>query len=351
MHVLKDLPSPERVRFDSPLTGEAGSAMSGGAMRPQAVEERETKEQDRAVREVWRDRLLEAMAEVVAERGLRGASVTAVASRASVSRSHFGELFGSLDDCFLALLEQVLGRATTLIDEAFERESCWSDGVLAGLEALLVFLDAESVSARACLVETVAGTPSALESRAHMLKRLGARVDGARQQLSMERQPPATMSEATIASVLGMLRRRLLSGEAPPFVSLLGELAEVVVAPYLGPTAAIKASRIGSARAQVRLRQRSVLPVAAGVEIPKMLCHASAHRMRACLRYLAEQPDASNRTIAVAVGISHPGQTSMLLARLYDAGLLFKKCGGAGRPNAWSLSPCGVEVTRALHLC
>jgi AcrR family transcriptional regulator len=335
-----------RNEFDSPPTGMAGSAMSGGATRTHAVEE-----QYDPVREVRRVRLLEAMAEVVAERGLRGASVTAVASRASVSRFHFGELFGSLDDCFLALLDRMLGRATTLIDEAFERESCWSDGVLAGLEALLVFLDAESVSARACLVETVAGTPPALESRAHMLKRLGALVDSARHQLSVERQPPAAMSEATIASVLGMLRRRLLSGEAPPFVSLLGELAEVVVAPYLGPTAAMKAARMGSERAQVSLRQRSALPVAAGVEIPKMLCHASAHRMRACLRYLAEHPDASNRTIAVDVGISHPGQTSMLLARLYDAGLLVKKCGGAGRPNAWSLSPCGAEVTRALHLC
>lgn len=260
------------------------------------------------------------------------------------------EQFGDLDDCFLALLDWMLGRGTALAAEAFDRDSPWDDGVLAGLEALLVFLDSEPVCARACLLESMTGLSSGFQSRAQTLGRLGQLVDGAaRQQLSLERQPTATMPEAMTASVLGILRRRLLSGEVPPFVGLLGQLAEVVVAPYLGPAAAARVASRGHDRALALLKEHSLRPERAGVEVPSMLRHASAHRMRECVRYLAENPEASNQAVAAGIGISHSGQVSMLLARLYDAGLLVKECGGPGRPNAWCLSPYGAEVARALY--
>lgn len=301
------------------------------------------------VAQMQRARVLRAIAEVVVERGLHGASVTAVTRRASVSRAVFTELFGSLDGCFLVLLDWLLGRAIELTGEAFARESSWCDGVLAGIEALLVFLDSEPVAARACLLESVAVTPSLLASRADTLGRLGLLVDLAREELSVERQPPAAMAEATVVTVLGMLRRRLLSGEAPPFIGLLGQLAEVIVAPYLGPHVAAQAASRGQERARVLLAERSASPVASRVEAPGMVRHAAAHRMRACLRYVGEHPGASNQAVAAAIGTRHAGQTSVLLARLHDAGLLVKKRGAPGCPNAWSLSAYGVAVTRALR--
>ena len=284
----------------------------------------------------------------MAERGLRGASAAQVARQAGVSRVALAEQFGDLDGCFLALLDWMLGRGTASAAEAFDRESSWDAGVLAGLEALLVFLDSEPVRARACLLESMTGLSSGFQSRAQTLGRLGRLVDrAARQQLSLERQPTATMPEAMTASVLGILRRRLLGGEVPPFVGLLGQLAEVVVGPYLGPAAAAQAASRGRDRALALLKEHSARPGHhAGVEVPSILRHASAHRMRECVRYLAENPEASNQAVAAGIGISHSGQVSMLLARLHDAGLLVKDCGGAGRPNAWCLSPYGAEVSR-----
>ena len=38
-----------------------------------------------------------------------------------------------------------------------------------------------------------------------------------------------------------------------------------------------------------------------------------------------------------------------MLARLNEAGLLVKQCGGAGRPNSWSLSPRGEAIAEALR--
>lgn len=292
-------------------------------------------------------RVLHAMAEVVAENGLRRASVSAVALRAALPRSVFAELFDSIDACFLAMLDWVLEHATAAVCDAFEAESRWHDGALAGLGALLVFLDSEPVMARASLLEAVAASPDTLKRRAHLFQRLHELVDGARLLLSLERQPPATTAEATVASILGILRRRLLSGKAPPFVPLLGSLAETVVAPYFGPAAAAEAARRGDERALV-LMCESVDGCGTPVEIPTMLRHASAHRMRACLLHLARCPGASNKAVAAEIGIAHLGQASTLLARLHDAGLLVKQPGGAGRPNAWSLSPYGAEVAQAL---
>lgn len=320
--------------------------MSDESLIPPSSRERRRSE----VIESQRARVLEATAQVVAERRLQGASAAQVAKRAGVSRAALTRHFGDLDGCFLVLLDWMLERGVAVVTDAFERESSWDDGVLSGLEALLVFLDLEPVCARACLLGSMTGLPSGFQSRTQKLGQLGRLVDApARRRLALERQPPATMPEAMVASVLGILRRRLLSGEAPPFVALLGQLTEIVVAPYFGPGAAAQAASRAHDRAVMLLEERSARPARTDVEVPSMLRHASSHRLRSCLQYLAGNPDASNQAVAAGIGISHSGQVSMLLARLYNAGLLVKDFGGAGRPNSWCLSPYGVEVAQALH--
>jgi AcrR family transcriptional regulator len=294
-------------------------------------------------------RLLEAVAEVVAERGLRRATAAEVARRASVSRTAFAQHFDDVDSCFLALLDWMLERGVATTADAFQDEPSWDDAVVAGLEALLVFLDSEPICARACFLESMTGLPSGFQSRAERLGQLGRLVDAtARQQLALERQPPATMPEAVVASVVGILRRRLLSGEAPPFVGLLDQLTEVVVAPYLGPSAARQAAGKAGKRAQLLLEKRAAARACEEFELPPMLRHASSHRLRSCLQYVADHPNASNQAIGENIGVSHSGQLSMLLARLHDAGVLDKNCGSPGRPNAWRLSPYGDEVARSL---
>ena len=302
------------------------------------------------VLENQRARLLEAMACVAAEQGLRGATAVQVAKRAGVSRGALVQHFADIDDCFLALLDWLLERSTALAADAFKRELAWDDGVLAGLEALLVFLDSEPISARACLLESMTGLSAGFHSRAMRLEQLGQLVDSAaRRQLALERQPPAPMSEVIVASVLGLLRKRLLAGEAPPFAALLGQLTEVVVAPYFGPSAAARAARRGHERAQVLLEERPAMQSPQEIEVPGMLRHASSHRLRSCLRYLADNPRASNQDVAEGIGVSHAGQVSMLLSRLFDSDLLVKDCGGAGHPNSWRLSRYGAEVAQVLH--
>lgn len=288
------------------------------------------------------------MSQVVAERGLRGTSVKLVTGRAGISSSSFRAVFASLDDCFLALLEQVMTRSTALMVEAFEREPVWQDGVLAALEALLVFLDAEPASARICLVESLAGPPAALQLRASLLEPFSPLIDRGRGAVSADRQPSAMAAGYAVASVSGILHAQLVAGSAPPFISLLGELAGMVVTPYLGVAAAGREIERGNLRAGELLQQAPARPSQERVSIPKEVRHARADRLRLCLAYIAENPGVSNQAIASGIDLSHLGQTSKALSRLNKVGLLRKQPGGAGLPNAWWLTPHGEQVVRAL---
>ncbi len=295
-----------------------------------------------------RRRLLDAMAQMAAAEGVRRVTVGGVCARAGVSPSVLRELFGGLEGCFLVLLERVMDRSMTLVIEAFEAEGSWQEGVLAGLEALLVFLDSEPALARVCLVESLAGPPQAAELRARLFASLKPLLDRGRERLAPERQPLQLAATATIALVAGVLQEQLVQGEEPAFIGLLGELAGMVVAQYLGVSEAKSQRERGNARAEVLAQQLSLRPIEAPVQIPKEIRHARAQRRRLCLAYLAENPGASNQAIAVGIELSHLGQLSTALSRLDRLGLLVKQAGGAGRPNAWWLSPYGRQVAQAL---
>lgn len=133
----------------------------------------------------------------------------------------------------------------------------------------------------------------------------------------------------------------------PVFIGLLGELAGLVVAQYLGVLEARVQIGRGKARAEVLARELSARPLEAPVQIPKEIRHARAQRRRLCLAYLADNPGASNQAIAVGIELSHLGQLSTALARLDRIGLLVKQPGGAGRPNAWWLSSYGEQHARS----
>jgi hypothetical protein len=200
-----------------------------------------------------------------------------------------------------------------------------------------------------CLIEALAGPPVALEQRVQLLEPLTTLLDSAREMLPTDKQPPEATADAVIALVAGVLHKRLVTGQAPPFINLLGELSALVVALYLGLIEAGEATRLGDERSNVIASERATRPPDLRATVPRQLLHANASRARTCLLYVAEHPESSNKKIAAGIGISHAGQMSGLLARLESFQVLTKHPGGAGRPNAWTLSSHGEKVLRALN--
>lgn len=92
-------------------------------------------------------------------------------------------------------------------------------------------------------------------------------------------------------------------------------------------------------------RQGASNPFAA---LPGPLNDRRAKNMRVCIRFLATNPGASNRQIATALA-KHEGQICKMLDRLLQKGLLDKHVRGAGKTNAWTLSPAGETAATALE--
>jgi DNA-binding MarR family transcriptional regulator len=76
---------------------------------------------------------------------------------------------------------------------------------------------------------------------------------------------------------------------------------------------------------------------------------ALAPRRYEALMFLASGSASSNREIAAAIGISDEAQTSRLLARMEDLGLIHNRNPyNHGAPNAWQLTADGRRLAEAL---
>ena len=113
-----------------------------------------------------RARMLRAMAEVVTERGYVDTPVAAVIERAGVSRETFYQQFGSKQDCFVAALEEAIGRLaeslTTVLDQTGGNPIERYDALLRGY---LATVSAQPATARLFLIETYAAGPDAMRRR------------------------------------------------------------------------------------------------------------------------------------------------------------------------------------------
>lgn len=132
-----------------------------------------------------RGRLLEAMAQCIAEQGYAATTVAQVIARAGVSRKTFYEHFADKRACFLAawdvgtdiLLEQVLA--------AGEQADGWRARLRAGADAFVEVLAAEPDFARSFLIEVLSVGEDALARRAETVERFaGALAETHRQGLA-----------------------------------------------------------------------------------------------------------------------------------------------------------------------
>jgi AcrR family transcriptional regulator len=304
------------------------------------------------VSEIQRMRILAAMTEVASERGTGSVTVAHVVTRAGVSRRTFYDLFSDREECFLAAFEEAIGRVSAMVIEAYEREANWRERIRAGLWALLVFLDEEPATARLCVVESLAAGPRVLERRAVVLRALVRAIDEGRsatqgRSATPRKTPllPPLTAEGVVGAVLSVIHTRLSESRAKPLTGLLGELMGVIVMPYLGQAAAQKELRKPAPQIKTKTRHAHRDPLD-GLEM------RITYRTVRVLMVIAEHPDASNRQIASAAGISDQGQVSKLLARLEHLGLIENRGVGPikGAPNAWQLTPRGRHVEQAIRV-
>lgn len=185
--------------------------------------------------ESQRNRIHQAMIEVVSERGYPETRVVDVIGVAGVSRKTFYELFDSKEDCFLAaydgLLENLLGDATNGYES--RQGEPWAERIEAALEALLEHLSQHPDEARFAIVEVLAAGPKALARRDAALRQFTGFLEAGRAETSIEL--PGITSISIAGGINELLYSEILHGAASRLPSRLPDLMFWVTMPFLGP--------------------------------------------------------------------------------------------------------------------
>jgi AcrR family transcriptional regulator len=113
-------------------------------------------------REDPRQRILDAMTTVVAEKGYAAATITDLASAAAVSLTTFYDRFDSKQTAFLAALDDAVLGMLELALPAYREAEDWPHGVRDALERLLAHLTHEPTTAQFVAEAVWAGGPAAL---------------------------------------------------------------------------------------------------------------------------------------------------------------------------------------------
>jgi AcrR family transcriptional regulator len=190
------------------------------------------------VHEVQRGRLLDALAEVIAEEGYLDTTVHKILKRAGISRRTFYEIFADKEDCFLVAYQEAADHVIVLVQRACRLGGTPEIRIENSLRAMLEFAEREPHVARMCIVEVMAAGAKARQRRAKTMERLTGLVAGALAERCDSREEALLRARVLTGGVHEMVYDSLTRGE----VDGISELAGEVVASHLAPPEALHES-------------------------------------------------------------------------------------------------------------
>jgi AcrR family transcriptional regulator len=191
---------------------------------------------------VWasqQERLLEAMAWAVADKGYGRVAVADVIERAGVSRKTFYEHFLNKEACFLAAydagVDVLLGNVEAEIRAAAPD---WLAGAVAGTRCYLETLAANPGFARTYLIEVLAAGPDALERRGRVMGRFAQMLAGvqqaARADLPDLPDPGPHVYAGCVGAINELVIERMLQDGAGGLADLLPAVLEIELTLLVG---------------------------------------------------------------------------------------------------------------------
>jgi len=301
----------------------------------------------RQVAEIQRARILAAAVDTVEEVGYGAMTVATVLERARISRKTFYEIFANRDECFGAVIEEIIARAYSVASAAYEAEDGWLAATRSAVSSLLCLIDEEPALARTWFVDALAGPPAVHERKAQVSAMLATARDGGCAIASAKAQVSPITAEATVGAITHIIYTRLVNGRQEPFAELLGPCMYLIALPYLGVARANAELRRAARRRQTRRPVKARHRARSLRDVNLRLTYRTVR----VLGVISEQPGISNRGVAEESGIKDQGQVSKLLSRLERLNFVENHGLGQGRgaANAWYITARGGEVVRATN--
>ena len=156
-----------------------------------------------------RDRILAAMAEVIAKRGYQGTTVEHIVKRAGVARATFYENFENREDCLLAGFAAAAAEARRRILAATATEEDWPEKVRVGIAAYLDYVVSDPALARTCIVEAMTAGSAAMDRYEQALQSFVPLFRHGRRFAPPNRQLPETLEDSIVGGIIWMIHQRL----------------------------------------------------------------------------------------------------------------------------------------------
>ncbi len=153
-----------------------------------------------------RERIVDATASIVAEKGLAALTIPEIARRANVSHQTFYEMYPTKHDAFLGAQKIGLHQALLVTVQAYDaHKDDWPKAIAAGLRALLDYLASEPAHSHLNLVDTFAASPDAIEIRDTRLRAFAAYLQPGYHHAPKDHPVPGIAPEAIAGGIWQVL--------------------------------------------------------------------------------------------------------------------------------------------------
>jgi AcrR family transcriptional regulator len=191
-----------------------------------------------------RERIVDATAAIVAEKGFAGLTIPEIASRANVSHETFYEMYPTKHAAFLGAQKVGLHQALRVTVEAYDAHAGqWHSGVAAGMHALMEYVCSEPSHAHLTLVDTFGASPEAIEIRESALQAFTGYLQPGFEHAAAGLDVPDVAAEAVAGGIWQVLHHYIEQRRVHELCDAAPQLIYLTLNPFLGPDAAADAAR------------------------------------------------------------------------------------------------------------
>ena len=195
-----------------------------------------------------RERIVDATAAIVAEKGLAALTIPEIARRANVSHQTFYDIYASKHDAFLGAQKIGMHQALGVAVEAYEAHSGdWPRAAHAAIRALIEYLASEPAHAHLSLVDTFGASPEAIEIRDSSLQAFAAYFGPGYELAAGRIEVPPIAAEATAGGIWQVLHHYIENDCIARLPGTAAQLTYFALTPFLGPEEAAAYAVLDSA--------------------------------------------------------------------------------------------------------
>jgi AcrR family transcriptional regulator len=185
-----------------------------------------------------RARALTSVVHLTLDEGYANLTDSQIAQFAGISTEAFHRQFATKEACFLAVLDEFVAEAIGAVGASIEGSSSWPEAVRGAMDAFVSYLLAHQALMRIAFVDVFEVGPAMI---GRMTRSVGAVTGLLTAQAPPARRGPAVAAEAVTGAVWSILASYVTNDRLARLPALVDHLTFVVLAPYLGPKAAVEA--------------------------------------------------------------------------------------------------------------